>query len=406
RELYDTLRRFSQNETSTSKQFQEEFLNRSITSRELYERLKRTTEQSGSKSLDLTSEMLRLGLQREANRAQESARAGIEDLKRGVERAAQGVLGDDAQSLRLAGEELDRLAEQLRKEMAQAQEGGTNGPQELAQAGDASAAGRQSGEPSETAREDAGAGSRGERNATEPNSGQTRAGSERQPQSAQGAAPGSQPAGSEGQQGQQGQQGQERQRQGDASQSGERANRQPRTDSADNEANRGDPNPRGNPQRGANRPQSAQNSGGGGGNRLSLDLDRLLEGRGDYSGGPITGEDFAPWSDRLREVEELVDTPSLRTEVARARERARQMRQDFKRNQKKPDWASVRLQVLNPLVEVHNEINEELARRNPQENLVPIDRDPVPGRYSELVRKYYERLGKEQAVTLRPNPEN
>ena len=103
----------------------------------------------------------------------------------------------------------------------------------------------------------------------------------------------------------------------------------------------------------------------------------------------------------LREVEELVDTPSLRTEVARARERARQMRQDFKRNQKKPDWATVRLQVLKPLVEVRNEINEELARREPQENLVPIDRDPVPGRYSELVRRYYEQLGKENAEAHR-----
>jgi len=133
-----------------------------------------------------------------------------------------------------------------------------------------------------------------------------------------------------------------------------------------------------------------------------------LEGRGGYEGGPITGEDFAPWSDRLREVEELVDTPSLRTEVARARERARQVRQDFKRNQDKPDWASVRLQVLKPLVEVRNEIKEELARREPNEQLVPIDRDPVPNRYSEAVRKYYEQLGKAEGAVENPplNPKD
>ncbi len=70
------------------------------------------------------------------------------------------------------------------------------------------------------------------------------------------------------------------------------------------------------------------------------------------------------------------------------------MRQDYKRNLKKPDWATVRLQVLTPLVEVSNQINEDLARRGPREDLVPIDRDPVPARYSDLVRRYYEQLGK------------
>jgi hypothetical protein len=28
---------------------------------------------------------------------------------------------------------------------------------------------------------------------------------------------------------------------------------------------------------------------------------------------------------------------------------------------------------------------------------VPIDRDPVPTRYSELVRRYYEELGKSES---------
>jgi hypothetical protein len=123
-------------------------------------------------------------------------------------------------------------------------------------------------------------------------------------------------------------------------------------------------------------------------------LDRLFDSRQGQWSGPITGDDFAPWSDGLRDVEELIDAPTLRNDVARARERARQMRQDYRRKQEKPDWAAVRLQVLKPLVEVSNQINEDLARREPREDLVPIDRDPVPGRYSELVRRYYEQLGK------------
>ena len=52
--------------------------------------------------------------------------------------------------------------------------------------------------------------------------------------------------------------------------------------------------------------------------------------------GPLTGGNFAPWSDRLREVEEVVDSPELRAGVAGARERARLMRLEYRRDLKKP----------------------------------------------------------------------
>ena len=109
----------------------------------------------------------------------------------------------------------------------------------------------------------------------------------------------------------------------------------------------------------------------------------------------MTGEEFAPWSDRLRDVEEMLDFPDLRNGVAVARERARRLRQDFKREARKPDWAVVELEVVKPLVEVRQRLREELLRRTSEEALVPIDRDPVPGRYAELVRRYYEELGRE-----------
>jgi hypothetical protein len=92
----------------------------------------------------------------------------------------------------------------------------------------------------------------------------------------------------------------------------------------------------------------------------------------------------------------MVDEPFLQNQMATARERARVMRQEYRRDLKKPDWTVVQLQVLKPLVEVRDRIAEELARREPKDNLVPIDRDPVPTRYSELVRRYYEELGKEK----------
>jgi hypothetical protein len=98
----------------------------------------------------------------------------------------------------------------------------------------------------------------------------------------------------------------------------------------------------------------------------------------------------------LRDVEEMVDTPELRNQVAQARDRARAMRNDWKRHGKNPQWPVVKSQVSAPLAEVRQRVAEELARRESNEARVPIDRDPVPTKYSELVRRYYEKLGSEK----------
>jgi DNA mismatch repair ATPase MutL len=139
--------------------------------------------------------------------------------------------------------------------------------------------------------------------------------------------------------------------------------------------------------------RNSVNWGGGAGGNWRTDFDRILTETQPFS-GPLTGGDFAPWSERLRDVEEMVEIQDLRNDIAAVRERARVMRQEFKRDKKKPDWAVVRGQVMNPLLEVRDRIAEELARRQASDNLVPLDRDPVPDRYSELVRRYYEQLGK------------
>ena len=110
----------------------------------------------------------------------------------------------------------------------------------------------------------------------------------------------------------------------------------------------------------------------------------------------MTGEEFNRWAERLRDVEDLVDTPELRNAIAAARERARQLRRDFRQDQKKPDWAVVELQIIKPLVEVRSRVAEELARRESKDSLTPIDRDPVPNRFAESVRRYYEDLGKDK----------
>jgi hypothetical protein len=80
------------------------------------------------------------------------------------------------------------------------------------------------------------------------------------------------------------------------------------------------------------------------------------------------------------------------------------MRTEFKKQSKPPQWSVVRSQIAQPLAELRSRINEELARRESKDSLVPIDRDPVPQRYSELVRRYYEKLGSSEPSTPPQRP--
>lgn len=117
-------------------------------------------------------------------------------------------------------------------------------------------------------------------------------------------------------------------------------------------------------------------------------------GGAEVNAGPIRGENFVEWSDRLRNVEEMLDEPKLRNEVARVRELAQGMRAEFKRHSLEPKWDVVKSKISAPLAELRDRVSEELARRGSKDALVPIDRDPVPPKYTEHVRRYYEELGR------------
>jgi hypothetical protein len=126
---------------------------------------------------------------------------------------------------------------------------------------------------------------------------------------------------------------------------------------------------------------------------------RLIDEVSPRAGGPyypLTGPDYREWSDRLRDVEEMVADPELRAEAARIRERARSVRLDMTRHSQPPNWDLVRMQIAKPLNELANRLTEELLKRTAKDALVPIDRDPVPPKYEEQVRRYYENLGRGQ----------
>jgi hypothetical protein len=109
---------------------------------------------------------------------------------------------------------------------------------------------------------------------------------------------------------------------------------------------------------------------------------------------PLTGDGFVDWSDRLRNVEEMLDSPELRREAADIREAAKVIRSEFKRDAAEPKWDIVKVQIGKPLAELRDRLSAELARRESKEALVPIDRDPVPTKYTDRVRRYYEELGR------------
>jgi hypothetical protein len=89
----------------------------------------------------------------------------------------------------------------------------------------------------------------------------------------------------------------------------------------------------------------------------------------------------------------MVADPELRAEAARIRERARSMRAEFKRHSADPNWELVQAQVAGPLVELRDRVAAEVLRRTAKQAIIPLDRDPVPPKYAEKTRVYYEKLG-------------
>ena len=434
RQLYDSVRKVAGDDANIVKQTRNELLNSGRMTRDLYDRLQKTAEgDQGGKALDLTRELLKDGYLPQARQAAQGARNEINDLRRGIERAADNVLGDDAEQLKLAQSELDSLTDQLRREISQSGGGQRPGNEQAGADKNGKQPGQRRGEGDQRQ-----AGKQGENDPSQPGQGeqpgegqgqgegqgkqpgqrgersqQKMAGNQpggNQPgqQPGQGEQPGQQPG--QGQQGGQGQgQGQQpgqqtAQAEGQQGQSGQGGqggggdqaggNREGQRQLADNRGRRqlGDPRDPQDPRNGNNRGgiDNAFNSGGDFGGGLGG-----WEG-GRVNVGPLTGEDFARWAERLRDVEDLVETPEMRNALAAARERARTLRRDFRQDQKKPDWTVVQMEIVKPLVEVRNRVAEELARRDSKQTLTPIDRDPVPNRFAEPVRRYYEELGKEK----------
>jgi hypothetical protein len=408
----------------------------------LFDAVRQADEQRVAEALDAAERLAQLGVAEEAARASEQAATGLDTLREGVERAAESVLGDETEALRLARNELDDLSRELDRELPEGERRAPDGEanpdgrpsergdrqpppgggrprdgqagEEEGQAapGDGQPGQRGEGQQAEPGEDPQGQGGQpredrqGQRQAGQGRSGQGRQGQrpegeprpgEGQPGERQaGQAPEGNPRPDEGQPGQEGQQqpGREGQQQPGEGQQPGQGGQQP--GQGGQPPGEGGQRP-GGPLRG--QPQDGQQPQRGGGNRDGAgDLDQLLRGLNQQGGpggpgGPITGENFREWSDRMRDVEELLDDPELRAEAARIRDRVRVAREDFKRHSKEPDPTQLQSLVAEPLRELRDRVAEEVRRRESPDSLVPIDRDPVPPQYADRVRRYYERLG-------------
>jgi hypothetical protein len=420
-----------------------------LLSKQLYDSLRKNSQGNLDQALRAAEELSKRNFLKEAQPFEQRANKEIQSLKQDVERAAESVLGDETEALRAAKRELDALTDQLQRELARAMATNSVGSNALAAAGRGTQTNRAARGPSTNAV--AGAGSRTNApglagggtnspsgagqgtNASQvasaqgQNSQQAQPGNSQNQQGQQSASaqnqqgqPGQQGQQGQGQQGQQAQQGQGQGQQGQQAQQGQQQGQnaqqgqqqqgqqaqrgqgqgqgqgQP-TDQQANAQNPGEaqqPSDRqnNNPQRGqrGNRPNQLANlfNQAGAGTRTA--------DRADSEPSPLTGDEYTGWSQRLSNVEEMVDRPELRNRVAQARDRARAARTEFKRHAKPPQWDLVNADILKPLLEVRERIADELSRRESNDSLAPIDRDPVPNKYSDLVKRYYEKLGNGQ----------
>ena len=393
-----------------------------LLAKQLYETVRKAEQEKTDNLLEMTSELFKRGFAPQSKEYEEKARASLDQMRRGVEKAAGSVLGDEVEAMRFAERQLKNLSEQLEREIAKsnptlaqagsgvrdpfstnlvgaaAGRGSTNrlagGTNQLAMAG-----GQSSQKGKEGQRPQAGQDGDGKSPDGKQGEGKNGQPGQQGQKGKQGA--GQQPGEGEGQgqkqmanaQGQKGKGKGQGQGEGEGEGQGEQPGQKGKAKGRGQGEGEGEGQGEGRGQ-GGERQMAGGQSGGGRGGAEGGGLNNFFNNReGGWQGGPLTGERFTQWSDSLREVEESIDSPQLRAEVARVRDRAREVRVDYKRHSKEPQWDVVQAEISKPMAEIRARLQQEIAKRESTDALVPIDRDPVPGRFSELVRRYYEKLG-------------
>lgn len=476
--------------------------NNPLLHRRLYEAVREAQTSGLEENLEEARLQSRYGNRADAQDAERKATTSVEQLQKNVEKAAESVLGNETDALRLARHELDKLIQDIESKQSQSvpsseksaealarNEDGqgsersadtpvrneapgstpqpTDSQQNQASSGKHNKEGQQPGDPSAEGKPDDGQGQPGQMAQNQEGQSSSQPGVGEQPgekgestkpgqASSQGRQPGHMAQNEEGQtssqpdegeqpgekgkgtkpgqgKGQGQQPGQTAQNENGQGQDSERSadipvrneapgstpspSNSPPTQASSNQPGQGQSpsQSQGQPGQGQsqaqgqpNSPSTANRNPGGDDRRRSL-LPNAGSGGGDDrrtpgafffdetaeqpDQSPLTGEGYDQWADRLRNVEELLNQPELRNEAAKVLDNARAMRIDHQRNNLAPQSDHLTMRITQPLVELRNRVAEELAKRDNNNPMVPVDRDPVPPAFRELVKRYYQELG-------------
>lgn len=428
--------------------------------RNLYDAVRKAQTSALQENLQEARDQLRYGTQAEAKDAERKAANAVEALKKGVEKAAESVLGSESEALRVAKNEIDKLIKEAQEQEGKEGQKSANGdpkdadknqpssagqkgkdgqgqPQDpkLAENGEKPGAGQQQGKDGEKpgAGQQPGKEGEGQQKPGQGKDGKAGQGEAKDTQMAEGGqqpgqggkpgekgqqpgadgkgagqqqASGQQPQGSQpGQQpGKDGQQpGQEGQQPGQGKGQGE-----PQTAEKGPQSGKGQQPGQGQNQGRGQAQTASSNMGLGPTTDRDSDNDRSRppisggavpealffdDSKEQPDGGVFTGSGYEQWSDRLRNVEELLTNPELRNEAAKVQDRARTLRIELKRSNEAPQSAYLNTRITQPLLELRDRVIEELSKKDAGKNLAPVDRDPVPSEYRDLVKRYYQELG-------------
>jgi hypothetical protein len=385
-----------------------------LLAQKLYDAFQHVKDQQAEDRLSVTEQLIEQDFREEARELAESSQEDFEALRSDLDAAAESVLGSEVESLRLALSQLERLSDDIDSELRSARgpgadedapsessdtDEGSPGESDAARSRESTAAGDDANEGEATEDSDTRQASQSASTSDEEQTGDAAARADGQSQSESEAGGGAQS-------------GQPRD---SASQSPEPDDSTGAAGGGNQAGDRESPMQPGQPSRDENSPSepsgpsdqpASEQSGtpGGGGRPTPADPNRSTNDRGggnlldSFSGerraAPITGSGYLEWSDRLRDVEELVDDPELRWQATQIRQSAREIRADLTKHSADPKWSEVEDLIATPLRDLRQLVSEELMRRAKEKTqVVPIDRDPVPGEFTGSVRQYYENLG-------------
>ncbi len=378
--------------------------------RNLYDAVRKAQTGGLEENLQEARDQLRYGSREEAKEAERKAANSVADLQKGIEKAAESVLGSESEALRVAKNELDKLIQE-----AQEQTGELKGKQDQKSSQQPESKGKGESESKDAKTAENGGKSDGNQKPGEQG---------QQPSELQGKGQGEHQDPKVAQNGQQPGEGQkpgEKQGQGKGqpqdvktaekgTQGQSPGSPQDRSEDQSQSADATDSKQsgRGRLRSGDDRRDDNNFDPGGPTTDRDSDGDRF---RPQIMGGAVpealffedtkeqedrgvfTGSGYDQWSDRLRNVEELLNHPELRNEAAKILDRARELRIDLKRSNEAPQVSYLNQRITQPLVELRDRVAEELAKKGAGKNLAPVDRDPVPAEFRELVKRYYQELG-------------